>query len=81
MKLKRELENREKKPIHELNFGDTFIYQGMLHLVIGATPNNEKLQEILNNNYCLAVNLQENLLRQIQLAVEVIPVRAEILAE
>lgn len=81
MKLKRELENREKKPIIKLSIGETFVYEGMLHLTIGVTEGSYTFAEMLNANYRLAVNLQDNVLRQIRNDVEVVPVRAEIISE
>jgi hypothetical protein len=81
MKLKRELENRVKKSIHELGIGHTFIYEGMLYLLVSVPETNSDFQQILNRNYRLAVNLQDNMLTHIRIDVEVVPVKAEILSE
>jgi len=81
MKLKRELENRVKKPIHELGVGHTFVYEGMLYLLVSVPETNSDFQQLLNRNYRLVVNLQDNMLTHIRIDVEVIPVKAEILSE
>lgn len=58
-KVKKELENREKKLIRKLSIGEAFVYEGMLHLAIGVPESGYTFSEILNESYRLTVNLSE----------------------